>query len=230
MLESLEMSSPLGTMPFDIRDAAVARRSARVKPWQLTLVREVIEEDMVVISSASGFAPDPRAPLATIRDPHHTLARLVAAGEPNVKIAAVTGYSPGRISTLKNDPAFLELVHHYEMDLEEIKSDVTMQLRHASLTAMQILQERLENEPESFKNKELQDLAMAGFDRTGNGPKSTTEVNLNDPTKVVESLATIVSQQMGRVLSRKEIEAEYTEISHEPSAEGDGIEVGKAGP
>lgn len=49
----------------------------------------------------------------TFRDTHHRLARLVAAGLRNEEVLRITGFSIGRLNTLKADPAFQELVASY---------------------------------------------------------------------------------------------------------------------
>ena len=48
--------------------------------------------------------------------------------------AAITGYNIGTVSTLKNDPAFLELVSLYEDDLNKVYLDVHARMAAESST------------------------------------------------------------------------------------------------
>src|SRR5688572_17892155 len=153
---------------LDMRALEIARRSATPKPWAIEGVEELTREAMVLLASGAGPA-DPKAPLARISAPHHMLARLVAEGKANATISAITGYTPGRIETLRHDPAFADLVAHYEGEIVKDSPDVTARVAHLALTAQELLQERLETDPDSFTKKELRDLMTTGLDRIGHG-------------------------------------------------------------
>jgi hypothetical protein len=207
-------------MPLDIKDSVVARSSARKQPWQVAVDREIGDEDLVLLSGSFYAPADPKAPLANIRDPHHTLARLVALDKPAVEISAITGYSPARINTLRADPAFKELVAHYAEIEGSAKADISEQIKAAALSSLSILQERLDEDPDSFSNKELREIANAGLDRIGFGPQSKIDVRVNDTAKIIEQMAQLMKQEGGVILSQTEfIEAEYVETS-----QGNGLE------
>lgn len=216
-------------IPLEIRQTALARRSSRETPWSVEFAREIGTEDLVLLHSVTRVGPsDPKAPLANIREPHHMLAQMVAKDDPVVKISAVTGYTPARIRALQNDPAFSELVEHYREQEQLEGADIQAQVRHATLIANQLLLERLEEEPESFSNKELQALRDAGLDRIGHGPKATVNHNLNDPTDIISKLKDLLAvESQGRILSRHEIEAEYTEVTYVETEASEGAEVGE---
>lgn len=198
---------------LDVRSLSLSKRSVDIEPWYVASVRPATREDYVLVISAHPAAPDPRAPLARISAPHHMLAKLVAEGKENAEISAITGYSPNRISVLKKDPAFSELVTHYEQYIIEAEANIHAQIQHIALTAMQHLQERLDEEPEKFSIKDLQSLANNGLDRIGYGPSSKLNVNVNDPAKVLQTLQEAMqTEREGRILSRKEIEATYVEV------------------
>lgn len=209
---------------LDIRQAAIARRSSRAEPWQVEIVRPLGPEDFALLQLPS-TAPDPRAPLSRIRDPHHMMARLLAQGKAPIEVSAITGYTPARIRTLQNDPAFQELLHHYTAQEMSVEADVTAQIRHLALSAAATLQERLEAEPESFSNKELRELAQTGFDRIGHGPSSKVDLRLTNPQGVIQQLKeALAAEAAGRILTRDDaeglpppIEAEYTLAPEAPN-------------
>jgi len=109
-----------------------------------------------------------------LKQSHHTLARLLAEGTSGVEAAAITGYSMSRISILKLDPAFCELMEYYASQQKEIYLNVHQRLASLGLDALEELHDRL-NDPEqpAMSNKELQDLVALSFDRAGYGPRST---------------------------------------------------------
>lgn len=137
-------------------------------------VRDLVESDL---QSARGRSVNSQTPsIARIRDSHHSLARLIADGVKDVDISAITGYSPSRISILKNDPAFSNLVEHYRRNRSEAFATVHERFVSLSKDAAEELQARLDEKPESFDNEELMELTKLAADRTGFGPKN---VNLN---------------------------------------------------
>ena len=209
------------SLPLDIKDALVARHSARREPWQVAFDREIGPEDLVLLQGTFYAPTNTKAPLAAIRDPHHTLARLVAQDKAVVEISAITGYTPSRIYTLKADPAFRELVAHYAEQEASAKADVHQQIQATALTALQILHERLEETPDEFSNKELREILTAGFDRTGFGPSSKVDVRFNDTAKIIEQTRLqLEAERQGRVISKTEI---TTEFSYVEAPESDGL-------
>lgn len=195
---------------LDIKALALARRSAAPKPWAITDVVELTREDMVLL--ASGDAPtDPKAPLARISAAHHYLAKFVAQGKGNVEISNITGYTPARISTLRKDPSFIDLVAHYEAEIVATSPDITARVTHLALGAAEILQERLDTDPDSFSKKELRELMAASLDRVGHGPTSKQVVQVNDPANVIRNLTqALQAENRGRIISREIIEADYS--------------------
>lgn len=139
-------------------------------------VRDLLPKDL---AEAKGKSVGSKTPsISRIRDSHHNLARLLAEGLKDVDIARITGYSPSRISILKADPAFSELVSHYQRDKSEGFATVHERYVALSKDAAEELQARLDEKPESFDNEELMELTKLAADRTGFGPKQTN-VNIN---------------------------------------------------
>ena len=202
------------SLSCDLRQSALTRRSARAEPWQVTYDRDIGPDDLVLLANVMRISPDPKAALAKIKDSHHTLAQLLAQGKSPVEVSAITGYSPGRIYTLQADPAFKELLVHYTEVHVAATADIQGQVRHLALAAKQVLMDRLEDEPETFSNKDLKDILTAGLDRTGHGPTSNHNINLNDPTRIIDKLKDALAEEgRGRVLPRAVIDAQFEEAT-----------------
>lgn len=156
-------------MTFTLDDlASLAIGSARGrkgKQVSMEVVRELQVSDLDLIQN-----PPPQgvvtSPLAKLRHSHHMLARLLAQGTRPGECSMMTGYSLSRISILQNDPAFRELISYYAANVEAKYLDVHERLASLGLSSLDELQERLDQDPDSFKNKELMDLAELALDRS----------------------------------------------------------------
>src|SRR5262245_47529587 len=73
------------------------------KPVFAQVTRPLREADLALLSSERGIQP---VALKRITERHHALARCLATGMSATEASIVTGYSPSRISILKDDPAF----------------------------------------------------------------------------------------------------------------------------
>lgn len=193
---------------------APQRQSTRVVPWQLEYARDIGPEELVLLHTVSKLPTNSRAPLAKLRAPHHTLAQMLANGDGVIIVSRVTGYAAARIRTLQADPAFEELVAFYTEQKVHAEADVTKSIAHVAMTATQILQERLEEEPESFSNKDLLAVQMAQLDRTGHGPQSKKTVEINDPRGVLAEIKQIMARENRAVIVPRSdpIEANYEEV------------------
>lgn len=151
------------------------------KPVSTEIVRELTEADLALLSLDRGV----KAPtLKKLRDSHHSIARLMAQGLQNVDIAAITGYSQSRLSIIKADPAFEELISFYKESVSTIKdaafAGAQERLAAVNADALEELHERLLDSPETINNDQLLDIVKAASDRTGHGPQSkSTSVNVN---------------------------------------------------
>lgn len=141
------------------------------------LLRELDLADVQQFENA-GTAKPPE--LVRIREVHHALARALAAGCSEAEAAAITGYSSSRISILKADPAFADLVELYRRDVNAVYLDMHAQLAGLSMDATLALRERINETPEEVETKDLIKAAEMGADRTGFGPASkSTNLNVN---------------------------------------------------
>lgn len=139
-------------------------------------MRRLTEEDLRLLSEEKGSKP---APLQRLRERHHALARNLAGGMRPEAAAAICGLSVSRVSILQGDPAFKDLVLFYRSEVEAQYAQVHEQLAGASLDALVILRERMEDTPDKIKTETLMEVVKMGADRTGYGPTSKTDVNVN---------------------------------------------------
>lgn len=124
----------------------------------------------------------PAKPIKAIRDSHHSLARCLATGMSEGDASAVTGYSPSRISILKADPQFKELVEFYRQGAIKEVADFRARMADMGMDALAELRERMEEKPEDFSPALLKEIVRDMADRTGHapqrGPTSVTQVNV----------------------------------------------------
>lgn len=150
-------------------DLGAQRNGRRAAPIVLEPVGQVSKADLALLAGNRGIQP---LPLKAIRDRHHSVARYLAQGFPPSEVSALTGLCPSRINILQNDPAFKALVVHYAEVAESAQADFIERATTASLTAINELQERLEESPEKFTTGELLEIVEVTADRSGHAPVS----------------------------------------------------------
>lgn len=165
----------LGLEIEELDFAAVVRPGRRSQPVTVSIVRPIRTTDLVLLATERGVKPEP---LKKVTERHHALARLLAAGSSEGEAAAIIGYDLSRVSVLKRDPAFAELISFYRSSVDTEFAATMAQIAGLSKDILLELRERLENEPEGFTNRDLQGLLRDALDRSGYGPTST-QVNLN---------------------------------------------------
>jgi hypothetical protein len=118
------------------------------------------------------------------------------------QVSVSLGYSLSRISILKSDPTFRELLSYYEKQHEALHLDVQERLINLGLDSIETLQSRLDDDPDEFSNKELLEVAEMALDRTGHGKSSTVSVmhGLDDETHAL-LMAQHEARKQGRVLN-----------------------------
>lgn len=123
----------------------------------------------------------------TFRDSHHRIARLVASGIRNDQICLHGGVSITRLCTLRNDPAFAELVSQYrERVTEKFEEEVSSFFEVATsnmLKAEVMLGDKIDAAIESdefLPTKDLIAISEGRADRFGYPKqKSVTQTNIN---------------------------------------------------
>lgn len=137
-----------------------------------------------------------------ISERHHALARCLASGMSTADACVITGYTPSRISILKGDPAFEELVSFYQSDKAQLVQDLGDKMRQNALEAQNLIAERLEDESATIGIDQLLDITKLGADRTGFGPQSKSShlhvhMNFADRLKAARQSGASASAAVG---------------------------------
>lgn len=156
------------------------------------------------VTSVGSKAPS----LKNLRATHHRLAQLLASGMKPAEASLGTGYSLSRISILQADPAFAELLAHYSEKREEAFVDVQQRMAGVATDILEVLQERLQDNPDSFSNKDLNELVKTTADRGGYSPVQKTEtknitISASDLLAIKEEVA---KRQNGQIRKINQIE------------------------
>lgn len=149
----------------------------KARPLTAEVVRELTEADLALLSTERGIKP---SHIQRLSERHHALARCLASGLSVSDACAITGYTPSRVSILKGDPSFEELVSFYSSGKADLVQDLGDKMRANALEAQNILAERLEDTPDAVGIDALLDITKLGADRTGFGPASkSTHVHMH---------------------------------------------------
>jgi hypothetical protein len=118
--------------------------------------------------------------IKALRHTHHRLAQMLAVGVDETVAAKLCNYSVSRVSILKGDPAFAELLAHYTEDVKEEWADFMATAANLSMDFLQELQKRLDENPEQFSVNALNEALKTLADRSGHAPVTKTQnVNIN---------------------------------------------------
>lgn len=139
----------------------------RTAELPLSFLRELNDDDLPELTNPSNTSKpaDPYS-LKRIRARHHLLAMLLAKGAKTVEASYATGYDPQTINIMRRSPAFVELLSYYQEQQQEAFAGFAEQAAAVGMEALSIMQERMQDEPDSIKFNELAGLAEMLFDRT----------------------------------------------------------------
>jgi hypothetical protein len=144
--------------------------------------------------------------LKKIGERHHALARALASGLKEGEAAALVGYDPSRVSVLKANPAFRELLDLYRDNADAQFMDFHARLAGVAKDAIGEVHRRLEEAPEEIGLDALLNIVKMGADRTGHGPSTKQDVTVN--INLAERLESA---------RKRALEAQYRDIT--PQAE-----------
>lgn len=149
------------------------------------VLRELTESDIALLATERGIKP---SHIARLSERHHALARCLASGLSVADACAITSYTPSRVSILKGDPSFEELIAFYTEGKGDAVLDLSAKMTAVASDAVSIMQERLEDTPDEVPLDSLIDIAKFAADRTGHGPQSRSQhlhvhMNLADRLK-----------------------------------------------
>ena len=166
-----------GGMEISSLDLSPRTRGRPRKAVQAEYVRELGPADFALLESGRGV----KAPsLTRLRDRHHALARLLAQGKTPTEASIITGYDVSRISILKQDPTFQDLVTSYRSVEDGLMAEFTERAGLLSLTAMANLQEALEDDENPLPPSMQLEIAKTFADRTGHAPvQKSVQTNVN---------------------------------------------------
>jgi hypothetical protein len=144
---------------------------------EVEILRDLTPGDLELLDEPRDSKPTPITKRMSER--HHALARLLSSGVADWEAAAMTGYCASHISILKTDPTFKDLLHFYREKVDVQVADIHSRLTGLSIDALDMLRDRMENEPQTIKPHLLLEMAKVTADRTGHGPSSTNlQVNI----------------------------------------------------
>lgn len=139
-------------------------------------VRELSQQDVATLEH--GAPPAAKA----LRDSHHRLARMIALGLRGDELLEASGYGSGRISVLRADPAFQDLIAHYRNMVNEgflEGADEYYRTVSANRTiAARRINDKLTEDDEDIPLRTLLAIHSDAADRTGY-PKRSVAVNVN---------------------------------------------------
>lgn len=156
-------------------------RGRLAKHPRVRSVRALTRDDLARLQGPRVGPPRVKA----FRETHHRLARLVAMGSRDVEITRITGYSQQRLVTLRQDPAFQQLVAEYRGRVDEAYErqfdqfyGKAVELKLRGLAMIEDHFDAAEDSGELIPLKQLAPLVADLADRTGHGKHSsqTTEV------------------------------------------------------
>ena len=127
---------------------------------------------------------------------HRELAKYLASGASVTAAAARFGLTVSRVSILKQNTAFMELIRFYEDSNDFKHFGVEQLLEGVAETSLATLQDRLEEDDSQFTNSELMAMAKLGADRTGHAPAKKIEGNftVNIGTRLAAARQRVTAQ------------------------------------
>lgn len=130
----------------------------------LEFVRDLQQSDLPLLLNPPPKGSIPGT-IKTLRHSHHRAAKLLAEGKKPGEISLLTGYAASSVSNMQRDPAFQELMAYYKENVDGVYLDAHARLASLGLDMADELQRRLEDEPQTFTNKQLTESATAFLDR-----------------------------------------------------------------
>jgi hypothetical protein len=155
-------------------------RGRPTKSVEILGIRELTRDDLACLKT-----PRTASAVAKLRDPHHALARFIAAGLKINEAAGRAGFSAARAYVLHADPTFQDLVAKYRKEVDAAyvvsQDDFYSTATANMLKAERQLAERLDKADEEGELLPVRDLiaiSRDAADRFGYGKKSMN-VNVN---------------------------------------------------
>lgn len=156
----------------------------------------------------TGASLNVRAPeVKNIRLTHHRLAQLLASGMKDNQAALLCGFTPNRVSILRQSPAFQEILAHYATEVDVKFREWAESAADLSSDFLQHLQQQLDESPEKFTPTVTLEAIRTLADRTGNGPQ-TKNLNVNINTDIAGRM----ERAKRRLAERNTTDAVFEEV------------------
>lgn len=155
-------------------DLNIAGRNSR--PLTAHITGELAVADLESLRD-EGATPAPR--IKQLRQRHHALAKALCDGIPDGEAGIICGYSASRVSILKSDPTFKELMVFYDTTRKDRYVELHDKIANLGEDVMDEMSSRLEDDPDAVSMGQLIELGKLALDRSGFGPQSNTNVNVN---------------------------------------------------
>lgn len=203
------------------------RGLGRAKVPVISAVREATAEDIGELRNMPKAAPKGR--VGKIRDHHHRLAVLFAAGYTNVEIREITGRSLQSISNFRNDPACQELTEFYRPQIMHEAID-RERYRYAlkdrrSMLAEEMLTERFQDAAEGGEPIPTRDLQAAIVDHDRKFGPIELKASVNVDGTFASRMAAITERSMKAKLVNPS-----ASLGRVADGSGTGLEAPDSGP
>ncbi len=171
---------------------AIAHRRPGPKPT-VHSVRPMTAADLDALRQ-----PIQRPTITRLRDSHHRIAWLLAAGWPDVRISEALGISTVRIQQLKRDPAFQDLWASKRAHVDASHAaqiDLTLDTMSATVAkAERLILDQLEDAEATGSALPLRDLARITADRYDRLGYAKRSVNVNVNVDFAAKLEAAISR------------------------------------
>ena len=152
----------------------------KAKDIDFAVSRELAEKDFETLSEERSVQkPIPLAKRLSQR--HRALAQYISLGYTDGECAALLGYSVSRISILKSDPAFINLLAIYLAEQQGRYETVEKKAVGVLEETLDQIADQLENEPEKISMGTKLEIVKTIGDRVGFAPqqKPSGDANIN---------------------------------------------------
>ena len=169
------------------------KHGAIATTYRLSSVRPLTRDDLVKLREPRVKV---RSPIR-LRDSHHRIARLIAAGLSRDQVQVKVGYSKDRLSHLVTSPAFEELVSKYRgmvdaafvQGIDDYYDIATQNMLKAERQIADKLDEA-DEVGETLPLRELVAISRDAADRFGYGKKQTnTNINVDFAAAMEKAIA-----------------------------------------
>lgn len=164
-------------MPDLFADLGLNIVGRNTAPLTATIVGAIEPSDLEALREEGSTQPQR---IAKLRQRHHALAKALCDGIPDGEAGIICGYTASRVSILKSDPTFIELVNYYAQRKEDRYMELHDKIADLGEDVVDVMTERLEEAPDEISIGQLIEMGKLALDRSGHGPQSTTTHNVNE--------------------------------------------------